>query len=143
MKRWGIGGVNPSSIHPLLSRCFGEGATCSFLNLVLKKLSTEPQASVTHSPGAKTSTMFSSFTSFSNPFSVPRFLQAKPSSAIDITSVEIHDVETKPEKRARTLKHLLKLNHANHAVIYHDLHFHNHMPHVRPSIRAIYNALSS
>jgi len=50
--------------------------------------------------------------------------------AIDIPSVEIHDVETTPEKRPRTLKHLLKANHVNHSIIYHNLQFDNHMPHI-------------
>lgn len=50
--------------------------------------------------------------------------------SIDLPSVEIHDVETSPEKRARTLKHLIKANHSNFAVIYHDLRFDNHMPHI-------------
>ena len=79
-------------------------------------------------------TMFSSFSSFSNPFSVPRFLGGNPGTAIDIKSVEVHDVETRHEKRARTLKHLLKLNHANHSIVYHNLQFHNHMPHVPASL---------
>lgn len=50
--------------------------------------------------------------------------------SIDLPSVEIHDVETAPEKRPRTLKHLIKANHVNHAVIYHSLQYHNHMPHL-------------
>jgi hypothetical protein len=50
--------------------------------------------------------------------------------SIDLPSVEIHDVETAAEKRPRTLKHLLKANHANHSIIYHNLTFHNHTPHV-------------
>ncbi|KAK4988051.1 hypothetical protein LTR50_004167 [Elasticomyces elasticus] len=50
--------------------------------------------------------------------------------SINIPSVEIHDIEENPEKRARTLKHLLKANHINHAVIYHKLQFHNHTPHI-------------
>lgn len=78
--------------------------------------------------------MFSSFSSFSNPFTLPRFLGGNPGIAIDLHSVEVHDVETQQEKRARTLKHLLKLNHANHSIVYHHLQFHNHMPHVRPSV---------
>ncbi|KAI1106993.1 hypothetical protein F4804DRAFT_298984 [Jackrogersella minutella] len=49
---------------------------------------------------------------------------------IDIPSVEIHNVETAPEKRPRTLKHLLRANHVNHSILYHDLEFHNHMPHI-------------
>jgi hypothetical protein len=28
------------------------------------------------------------------------------------------------------LKHLLKLNHANHAILYNERKFHNHAPHV-------------
>lgn len=75
--------------------------------------------------------MFSSFSSFANPFSVPRFLGGNPATTIDLKSVPIHDVETRHEKRARTLKHLLKLNHANHSIVYHNLQFDNHMPHVR------------
>lgn len=73
---------------------------------------------------------FSSFSSFSLPFAVPRFLGGDLGSAIDIHSVDVNDVETKHEKPARTLKHLLKLNHVNHSIVYHDLEFHNHMPHV-------------
>ncbi|KAI1379388.1 hypothetical protein F4677DRAFT_408833 [Hypoxylon crocopeplum] len=49
---------------------------------------------------------------------------------IDIPSVEIHNVETAPEKRPRTLKHLLRANHVNHSIVYHNLEFHNHMPHI-------------
>lgn len=49
---------------------------------------------------------------------------------IDIPPVEVHNVETAPEKRPRTLKHLLKANHVNHSIIYHNLEFHNHMPHI-------------
>jgi Questin oxidase-like len=50
--------------------------------------------------------------------------------SIDIPSVEIHDVETSPEKRPRTLKHLIRANHVNHSIIYHKLQYHNHMPHL-------------
>lgn len=50
--------------------------------------------------------------------------------AIDLPPVDIHDVETAAEKRPRTLKHLLKANHANYSIIYHELRFHNHTPHV-------------
>lgn len=50
--------------------------------------------------------------------------------SIDIAPVEIHDVEILPEKRSRTLKHLLKANHVNYAIIYHDLRFDNHMSHI-------------
>lgn len=49
---------------------------------------------------------------------------------IDIPPVEIHNVETVPEKRPRTLKHLLRANHVNHCILYHGLEFHNHLPHI-------------
>lgn len=47
--------------------------------------------------------------------------------------VQVHDVEERPEKRARTLKHLLKANHINHSIIYNNLRFHNHTPHILAS----------
>ncbi len=75
--------------------------------------------------------MFSSFSSFANPFQLPRFLRSGDTAAITIDPVEVHDVEAQHDKRARTLKQLLKLNHANNAILYHHLQFHNHMPHVR------------
>jgi hypothetical protein len=50
--------------------------------------------------------------------------------SIDLQSVEIHDVETAPEKRPRTLKHLIRANHVNHSIIYHNLQYNNHMPHL-------------
>lgn len=52
------------------------------------------------------------------------------SQSIDLPSVKIHDVETAPEKRPRTLKHLIRANHVNHSIIYHNLQFHNHMSHL-------------
>lgn len=64
---------------------------------------------------------------------VYKFFTSSTSRALQpirIPSVEIHDVETSPEKRERTLKHLLKANHANYAVFYHSLQFDNHMPHI-------------
>lgn len=51
-------------------------------------------------------------------------------TAIDIPTVEIHNVEASPEKRPRTLKHLLRANHVNHSIIYHNLQFDNHMAHI-------------
>ncbi|KAJ5110948.1 hypothetical protein N7532_001483 [Penicillium argentinense] len=50
--------------------------------------------------------------------------------AIDIPSVKTHDLESAQEKSARSLKHLLKLNHANHAILYNERKFHNHAPHL-------------
>ena len=71
--------------------------------------------------------MFSSFSSFSSPLA---FLARSSHKAIDLKSVDLHEVETQHDKKARTLKHLLKLNHASHSILFHDLQFHNHMPHV-------------
>ena len=50
---------------------------------------------------------------------------------MDIPAAAVHDIETEPDKRARTLKHLIRANHVNHAVLHNELRFHNHMPHVR------------
>ncbi|KAL7627418.1 hypothetical protein AAE478_001611 [Parahypoxylon ruwenzoriense] len=58
---------------------------------------------------------------------------ANRSQTIDIPPVEVHNVETAPEKRPRTLKHLLKANHVNYSILYHGLKFHNHMPHILAS----------
>ncbi|KAI1179321.1 cell cycle checkpoint protein RAD17 [Nemania sp. FL0916] len=55
------------------------------------------------------------------------------SRSIDLPPVEVHNVETAPEKRARTLKHLLRANHVNHSILYHNLQYDNHMPHVLSS----------
>ncbi|CAK7564027.1 MAG: hypothetical protein SEPTF4163_001910 [Sporothrix epigloea] len=51
-------------------------------------------------------------------------------SARGLEPITIHPVETSPEKRPRTLKHLLRGNHANHALLYgpHNSR-HNHMAH--------------
>ncbi|KAH7399431.1 hypothetical protein BKA66DRAFT_451804 [Pyrenochaeta sp. MPI-SDFR-AT-0127] len=64
--------------------------------------------------------------------SLPSFLRPGGGSypSVNLPSVEVHDIETAAEKRPRTLKHLLKANHANYSIIYHDLRFHNHTPHI-------------
>ncbi|RMZ83145.1 hypothetical protein DV738_g1384, partial [Chaetothyriales sp. CBS 135597] len=49
---------------------------------------------------------------------------------VDIPPVQVHDVETSTDKRDRRLKHLLKLNHANFAILFNHLRFHNHIPHI-------------
>ncbi|CAK7198655.1 hypothetical protein SEUCBS139899_001319 [Sporothrix eucalyptigena] len=51
-------------------------------------------------------------------------------SARGLPPVPVHSVETSPEKRPRTLKHLLRGNHVNHALL-HGPHNsrHNHMAH--------------
>ena len=51
-------------------------------------------------------------------------------STFDLEPVTVHDVEHLPEKRSRTLKHLLKANHINHSILYHHLQFSNHTPHI-------------
>ncbi|KAJ8121643.1 hypothetical protein ONZ43_g1956 [Nemania bipapillata] len=62
---------------------------------------------------------------------VNRFINNNNSSrSIDLPPVEVHNVETAPEKRPRTLKHLLRANHVNHSIIYHNLQFDNHMAHI-------------
>lgn len=57
----------------------------------------------------------------------------KPKEGIHIPPVEVHNVEASPEKRPRTLKHLLRANHVNHSILYHNLEFDNHMPHLLSS----------
>jgi hypothetical protein len=53
--------------------------------------------------------------------------------AVDISSVEIHNIEANADRRARCLKHLLKANHVNYSIVYHNLEFDNHNPHVLSS----------
>jgi len=55
---------------------------------------------------------------------------ASRSGSINLPSVEIHNVETNPDRRARCLKHLLKANHVNYSVVYHNLQYDNHNPHI-------------
>jgi hypothetical protein len=55
---------------------------------------------------------------------------ANSASGIKLPKVKAHEIEAQPEKRARTLKHLLKANHINHSIIYNNLRFHNHLPHI-------------
>lgn len=52
---------------------------------------------------------------------------------ITLEPVQVHNVETNPEKRARNLKHLLRANHVNHSILYHSLQYHNHLPHLLSS----------
>ncbi|KAI3332269.1 hypothetical protein HD806DRAFT_479950 [Xylariaceae sp. AK1471] len=62
---------------------------------------------------------------------VNRFINSSDGSrSIDIPPVEVHNVETAPEKRPRTLKHLLRANHVNHSILYHNLQYDNHMVHI-------------
>ncbi|KAL1961795.1 hypothetical protein VTN77DRAFT_1045 [Rasamsonia byssochlamydoides] len=62
-----------------------------------------------------------------------RFFSSRSDQAIRIPSVKIHEIETAVEKSGRSLKHLLKLNHANYAVLYNERRFHNHAPHILSS----------
>ncbi|EQL37522.1 hypothetical protein BDFG_01113 [Blastomyces dermatitidis ATCC 26199] len=119
-----------SRLGPILnftSRPFGSG------RLIYKKTTkltgvVDKQCHSRHSP--KMFSQFSfSFPSIKNLFSS---VTGDP-SAIKIDSVEIHDVETAKEKPTRALKHLLKLNHANYSILYHNDRFHNHMPHLLSS----------
>ncbi|EAQ89312.1 hypothetical protein CHGG_05931 [Chaetomium globosum CBS 148.51] len=49
---------------------------------------------------------------------------------VNLPPVEVHSVEANPDKTPRTLKHLLKANHVNHSILYHNLQFDNHLPHI-------------
>lgn len=53
--------------------------------------------------------------------------------AIDLPLVEVHHVETNPDRRARSLKHLLKANHVNYSVVYSQNRFDNHNAHILSS----------
>ncbi|KAI0205013.1 hypothetical protein F4808DRAFT_413007 [Astrocystis sublimbata] len=65
---------------------------------------------------------------------VNRFVKSSDESrSIDLPPVEVHNVETAPEKRPRTLKHLLRANHVNHSILFHNLEFDNHLPHILSS----------
>lgn len=82
--------------------------------------------------------MFSSFLpSLKLPFA--RTSPTSDSNQISLAPVRIHDTETDTtssassvtdKKRLRRLKHLLKLNHANHAILFNHRQFHNHLPHL-------------
>lgn len=63
-------------------------------------------------------------------FRMPSLPSLSFTSGINLPKPTIHPIEEQPEKRARTLKHLLKANHINHSVIYNSLRFHNHTPHI-------------
>lgn len=72
-------------------------------------------------------------------FSLPSLSSFKPSfltwssssPRIPLSPVPTHDISALDitDKRLRTLKHLLKLNHINHAVLFNSYRFHNHTPH--------------
>ena len=54
----------------------------------------------------------------------------KSAPAVNVKSVEVHDIESIPSKTGRRLKHLIKLNHVQHSILYNRLRFHNHSPHL-------------
>ncbi|CAD6505676.1 BgTH12-01166 [Blumeria graminis f. sp. triticale] len=47
-----------------------------------------------------------------------------------LPSVPIHETEIGSEKRIRTLRHLIRANHINHALFFNELKYHNHMSHI-------------
>lgn len=49
---------------------------------------------------------------------------------ISLPPIQVHDIESLEEKPGRRLKQLVKLNHANHSIIYNNLTFFNHASHV-------------
>ncbi|KAL1643315.1 hypothetical protein SLS58_004986 [Diplodia intermedia] len=61
---------------------------------------------------------------------LPSFGLGSKGPRVELPSVEIHDVETAAEKRPRTLKHLLRANHANHSIVYKDGRCRNNTAHI-------------
>ncbi|EGS23613.1 uncharacterized protein CTHT_0003080 [Thermochaetoides thermophila DSM 1495] len=59
---------------------------------------------------------------------------SKQPSTVNVPPVEVHSIaEGNIDRRRRTLRHLLRANHVNHSILYHDLRFHNHLPHLLAS----------
>lgn len=52
------------------------------------------------------------------------------SSVVNLAPLHVHAVETDPERRARSLKHLLKGNHVNYSIVYNNNQFNNHNAHI-------------
>jgi hypothetical protein len=80
--------------------------------------------------------MFSFFSNLSNPFHYP-WRTDNGKNTIDLKSVLIHDIENPSShddddnnKSSQALKHLVKLNHIESSILFHQNQFHNHMPHV-------------
>ncbi|THC98487.1 hypothetical protein EYZ11_002072 [Aspergillus tanneri] len=65
--------------------------------------------------------------------SLSKYMPWRDRMIFDLPSVKIHGIDTAHEKPARALKHLLKLNHANHAILFNERKFHNHVPHILSS----------
>ncbi|OJJ48201.1 hypothetical protein ASPZODRAFT_140517 [Penicilliopsis zonata CBS 506.65] len=58
---------------------------------------------------------------------------SRSEKGVDIASVKIHDIQNAQERPASSLRHLLKLNHADNAVLYNGLRSQNQMSHVLSS----------
>lgn len=52
------------------------------------------------------------------------------SLVIHVAPLDVHAVETDPDRQARCLKHLLKANHVNYSIVYHNNEFNNHNAHI-------------
>jgi hypothetical protein len=64
------------------------------------------------------------------PFNILRsLLPFTDRSLFPLPSLEIIEIDTAHTKQARALKHLLKLNHVNYAILWNERKFHNHAPH--------------
>ncbi|ODM15120.1 hypothetical protein SI65_09359 [Aspergillus cristatus] len=66
-------------------------------------------------------------------FSLPRIYPLWERSQFKIPPPKIYELENAPEKPTRALKYLIKLNHANHAILFHERKSHNHIPHLLSS----------
>ncbi|KAJ3492912.1 hypothetical protein NLG97_g5065 [Lecanicillium saksenae] len=51
--------------------------------------------------------------------------KATPATTVAVDALPVQDIETDQERRGRSLKHLLKANHVNYAVVYKGLQFNN------------------
>ncbi|KAI5295707.1 hypothetical protein KEM52_000455 [Ascosphaera acerosa] len=55
---------------------------------------------------------------------------ADSGAAVHLPPVPVHRIESATERPARTLKHLIRLNHITNAVYFNRQIFHNHVPHL-------------
>ena len=58
------------------------------------------------------------------------FSSRRSGRVVDLVPTQIHHVETAQDRPSRALKHLLRLNHVNNAILWNHRHFDNHTPHV-------------
>lgn len=79
-----------------------------------------------------TSRMFSLFSSRSQ-----SSLTGDDTPIVDVPPVSGTNIELAADRPGRALKHLIRLSHASHAVLFNHYTFHNHLPHVRGSWKAI------